>query len=296
MACGVHLGFLLVCLIHAASVSCLLGTQAKLFPRQDGGAGGLQGAPQPQNQLRQVVRPVGADGPSRTGGGYRRALPQVPQNGRPLKPVVQSRPSPPPSGFSWQAGMYPSTRTGQNPADPSRRASPQTPRKRPSSPMTSSALFIDGEYVQMQTSAKGRGRKVSASDAAKPQRFMSTQGRWLQGRYKSISGDSESPQDLNSGASRNSKFFKSTNTVPAPSGGKRAQNPGAPRKRPSGNPSVQYAPTRVLEIPDHLGGFAIRRLTKPGKRKPQQAVHLQERLSPRMHRGGRPGSSLTKWN
>lgn len=192
-----------------------------------------------------------------------------------------------------QAGLYPSTRTGQRPVDSSRRAAPQTPRKRPSAPLTSSALFIDGEYVQMQTSAKGRGRKVSASDRAKPRRFMSTQGRWLQGRYKSISEDSEAPRDQDSGTSRNSKFFKSTNSVLAPSGGKGAQNPGASKKRPSGNPNVQYAPTQVLDIPEHLGGFAIRRLKKPGKRKPQQAVHLQERLSPRMHPGSRPRSSLT---
>lgn len=118
--------FLLICLIHAASVSCLLETQgerhhgggagravavwacahpllsaaAKLFLRQDGGAGGAQGAPQPQNQLRQApVRPVDQ---SRTGGGYRPALTQVPQNGRPLKSVVQSRPPPPPPPGSDQ--------------------------------------------------------------------------------------------------------------------------------------------------------------------------------------------------
>lgn len=193
-----------------------------------------------------------------------------------------------------QAGTFPPTRTGQRPADSSRRAPPQTPRRRPSSPLTSSALFIDGEYVQMQTSAKGRGRKVSASKHAKPRRFMSTQGRWLQGRYKSVSEDSEVPRDQNSGTtSRNSKFFKSTNPVLAPSSRKGAQNPGATRKRPSGNPNVRYAPTQVFDIPEHLGGFAIRRLKKPGKRKPQQAVGLQERLTPRMHRGARPGSSLT---
>lgn len=322
--------FLLICLIHAESGSCLLETRgerdhgggagpgwpcahpllsasAKLFPRQDGGAGGPPGAPQPQNQLRQA--------PVRPGGGYRQALPQVPQNGGPLKPAVQSRPPPPPPLGSdrkvtrrqhvtlcvepcpevtvWQAGMYPSPRTGQKPADSARRASPQTPRKRPSPPLTSSALFIDGQYVQMQTSAKGRGKKVSVSNS-KPRRFMSTQGRWLQGRYKSISGDGELQRDPNSGAtSRNSKFFKSTNAVLAPSSGKGAQNPVA-SKRPSGNPSVQYASTQVFEIPEYLGGFAIRRLKKPGKRKPQQAMHLQEGLSPRMHQGARPGSSLTK--
>lgn len=193
-----------------------------------------------------------------------------------------------------QAGPFPPSRTGQRPADSSRRASPQTPRKRPSSPLTSSALFIDGEYVQMQTSAKARGRKVSGgSKHAKPRRFMSTQGRWLQGRYKSFSEDSEVPRDQNSGTSRSSKFFKSTNPVLAPGSRKGAQNPGASRKRPSGNPNVQYAPTQVFEIPEHLGGFAIRRLKKSGKRKPQQALDLQEKLSPRMHRGARPGSSLT---
>lgn len=188
----------------------------------------------------------------------------------------------------WQAGLNPSTRTGQKPADSSRRAPPQPPRKRPSAPLTASALFLDGEYVQMQTSAKGRGRKVSAGDFSPPRRFMSTQGRWLQGRYKSVPEDSELPPEHNS--SRNSKFFKSLNTVLG------AQNPGASKKRPSGNPSVQYAPTEVFKIPEHLGGFAIRRLQKPGKRKPQQAVPLQEKLSPRMQWGARPGSSLTKRN
>lgn len=177
--------------------------------------------------------------------------------------------------------MVPPTRTGQKPADSSRRASQQPPRERPSSPLTSDTLFIDGKYVQMQTSAKGRGRKVSAGDS-KSRRFMSTRGQWLQGRYKSLSGAGESPSDFNSGTSRNSKFFKSTNPVLAASGRKGAQNAG-----------VQHASTKVFDIPEHLGGFAIRRLKKPGKRK-QQAVHLQQRLSPRMHWGARAESSLMK--
>lgn len=200
--------------------------------------------------------------------------------------------------------MYPSTRTGQKPVDTSRRAShqvaapqnapakTQTP-KRPSSPLTSSALFVDGEYVQMQTSARGRGRKVSANEYSKPWRFTSTQGQWLQGRYKSMLGDKESPHDDISGLSRNSKFFKSTDGVLAPKEAKGAQKALSSRKRPSGKPGMRYAPTQVHEIPQHLGGFAIRRLKAPGKRK-QQAARSQERVSPRMHWGTRPGSSLRK--
>lgn len=195
--------------------------------------------------------------------------------------------------------MYPSTRTGQKPADTSRRASrhqaaaaapnslakTQTPRKRPSSPLTSSALFIDGEYVQMQTSARGRGRKVGANGYSKPRPFASAQGQWLQGRYKSMSGDKESPRDHVSGpTSRNSQFFKGAAVA-----SKGAQGALSSRKRPSGEPGVRHAPTRVHEIPQHLGGFAIRRLKAPGKRK-QQAARSQERVSPRMHRG----SSLRK--
>lgn len=204
--------------------------------------------------------------------------------------------------------MYPSTRTGQKPADTSRRAShhqgavaapstlakTQTPRKKPSSPLTSSALFIDGEYVQMQTSARGRGRKVGANGYSKPWRSTSTQGQWLQGRYKSMLGDKEPPHDRISGpTSRNSKFFKSADTVLAPNEAKRPQNALASRKRPSGKPGVRYAPTQVYEIPQHLGGFAIRRLKAPGKRK-QQAARSQETVSPRMHRGAPPGGSLGK--
>lgn len=196
--------------------------------------------------------------------------------------------------------MYPSTRTGQKPVDTSRQAShqvaapqntlaeTQTPRKRPSSPLTSSALFVDGEYVQMQTSARGRGRKVSANEYSKPWRFTSTQGQWLQGRYKSILGDRESPHDHISSLSRNSKF-KSTDAILAPKGAQNALS----WKRPSGKPGMRYASTQVYEIPQHLGGFAIRRLKAPGKRK-QQAARSQERVSPRMHWGTRPGSSLRK--
>lgn len=84
----------------------LLSAPAKLFLRQGGGAGALQAALRPQNQLRQAaVRP--AEVQSRTGGGYRRALPQEPQNGRPLKSVVQSRPPPPPPGSNWQVRRRP---------------------------------------------------------------------------------------------------------------------------------------------------------------------------------------------
>lgn len=155
--------------------------------------------------------------------------------------------------------------------------------------MTSSTLFIDGVYVQMQTSARGRGRKVTAGSSSMPSRFTSSQGRWLQGRYKSMPKNSQPPPPPGDYSRKlKSKFFSSLNTVVAPSGRNEGRNLSPSRKRPSGNPSVRYAPTEVHRIPEHLGGFAIVRL------KPQQPALPQKRPSPRMHQGARPASSLRK--
>lgn len=184
---------------------------------------------------------------------------------------------------------YPPTKTSQKPADSRQAPHPleaQTRRQRPSPPPKSSTLFIDGVYVQMQTSARGRGRKVTGGSYATPSLFSSSQGRWLQGRYKSVPEDSQSsPGDHVSGKPK-SKFFTSANAILAPSGRDGAHNLPPSRKRPSGNPDVHYAPTEVHEIPEHLGGFAIRRL------KPQRPALSQKRVYPRMHHGTLPGSSL----
>lgn len=150
----------------------------------------------------------------------------------------------------WQSVRYPPTKTSQSPAD-SRRGSQQvqTRRQRPPTPMKSSALFVDGVYVQMQTSAKGRARKVVPGGLSTSLRLPSSQGRWIQGRYKALQEGGQAPP---SGTGRfTSKLFSSANT---------AVNRPPSRKRPSGNPNVRYAPTHVHQIPVHLGGSAIRRL------------------------------------
>lgn len=148
--------------------------------------------------------------------------------------------------------------------------------------MKSSTLFIDGVYVQMQTSAKGRGRKVTAGSSSMPSRIASTHGRWLQGRYKSV------PEDGDFSRTPKSRFFNSANAILAPSGRTETQKLSPSRRRPSGNPDVRYAPTEVHEIPEHLGGFAIRRLKK------QRPVLLQKRVSPPMRQGANRGSSPRK--
>lgn len=151
----------------------------------------------------------------------------------------------------------------------------------------SSTLFIDGVYVQMQTSAKGRGRRVTADSSSTLSRIASPQGRWLQGRFKAVPEDGPSPPGDFSETSK-SKLFNSANAVLAPSGRDETQKLAPFRKRPSGIPDVRYAPTEVHEIPAHLGGFAIKRLKK------QRPVLVQKTVFPTMRQGANPGSSLRK--
>uniref|UniRef100_H3BXH5 Uncharacterized protein n=1 Tax=Tetraodon nigroviridis TaxID=99883 RepID=H3BXH5_TETNG len=190
--------------------------------------------------------------------GYVHTWSQTAQNGHPAHTVEQSRPQP---WSNWQVAKVPSTRPSQKVAGSSSQASHQaeapTRRQRPSSPLKTATLFIDGVYVQMQTSARGRGRKVMAGSSSMPARFTSPQGRWLQGRYRPVPEDSQPPPGHRSGKTK-SRFFNNAALAPGTRGTGRHQN--LPGKRPSGSPDVHYAPTQVHEIPEHLGGFAIRRL------------------------------------
>lgn len=176
-------------------------------------------------------------------------------------------------GFVWQAAKVPEKAAGS-----SRQATQQAEarREKPSAPLNTATLFIDGVYVQMQTSARGRARKVLPGSSSMPARFTSLQGRWLQGRYKAVPEDGQ-PGDDHHGGQPKSKFFNSAVPVPG------AQN--QPRRRLSGSPALRYAPTEVHEIPEHLGGFAIKRL------KPQRLVYLQQKASPRMSQGAWLGST-----
>lgn len=180
---------------------------------------------------------------------------------------------------------YPSTKASQKPADP-RQAFRQAGVQRLSTPVKSSTLFIDGVYVQMQTSARGRGRKVVPGSSSTPSRFASTRGRWLQGRYKSVPEDSQSLPGNNLNGKFQSKLFSSAILMPRSRGV--AQNLPPFWKRPSGTPDVRYAPTQVHQIPEHLGGYDIKRL------KPRWPVVSQKRVFPRMRQAALPGSSLRK--
>lgn len=175
----------------------------------------------------------------------------------------------------WQAVQYPSTKPSQKPAD-SRRASQQAAtRRQKTSPLAASMILIDGQYVRMQASARGRGKKV-ALGPSKPLLSTLSQRHGLRGRYKAAPADSRSsPED--------SRFFKSTNAVLVPGG---AKNRPPSRKRPSGNPDVRYAQLEAHKIPEHLGGATIFRLKRPEV--------LQKKVFPSMHQGARPGSSLRK--
>lgn len=164
--------------------------------------------------------------------------------------------------------QYPSTKPSQKPAD-SRGASQQAEtRRQKTSQLTASMILIDGQYVQVQTSARGRGKKV-ALGPSKSLLSTSSQKSGLRGRYKAAPADS--------------RFFKSTNAVVVPGG---AKNRPPSTKRPSGNPDVRYAPVEAFKIPEHLGGATIFRLKRPRA--------MQKKGFPSMHQGARPGSSLRK--
>lgn len=174
----------------------------------------------------------------------------------------------------WQAAQYPSTKPSQKPADSRRSSQQAATRRQKTSPLAASMILIDGQYVRIQTSARGRGKKVPLGPS-KPLLSTSSQSG-LRGHYKAAPADSRSsPGD--------SRFFKSTNAVLVPGG---AKNRPPSRKRPSGNSDVRYAPVEALKIPENLGGATILRLKRPKT--------LQKKVFPSMHQGARPGDSLRK--
>ncbi|XP_034401376.1 uncharacterized protein LOC117739189 [Cyclopterus lumpus] len=105
MACGVHLGILLICLVQAEHVRCLWATQAQRpnsntyvgFTQQGSGFGGSY----PQNQLRQAsgsaqssslnTDPIGSDSSQRfPNSGYTQTLFQPANSGYDSVKLVQS--------------------------------------------------------------------------------------------------------------------------------------------------------------------------------------------------------------
>lgn len=194
------------------------------------------------------------------------------------------------------AGKYPTGRSASSPPSQRGQKAAQTPalNGQRDSPVKPSTLFSEGKPVRMQTSATVPARRVNRPHGSKPSIFQETKSKPfnVNGGYKPL-------LSLTSSRLSNSQSLASSTNSDPESWNRRN---GASESRHSGRPGVRVAPTTVHDIPDHFGGFAIRRLKTPREegrvRKPQQTYKpAPQRGEPsRLHVGsGIPESSLKRY-
>ncbi|XP_061902298.1 uncharacterized protein LOC133649665 [Entelurus aequoreus] len=292
MACGIHLGLLVICLVQAEHARCLWAQEAQ---RQSDNAyvGYLQqglARGNPQNQFRQASS-VLASAQSDSGVASKvKVTVQSEHDGYSSVKVLRRRP-----GLSQQSALKPKKSPGLDLSTSiassgtlNKHKSQQTKGNRKSSGSRRVGLPNKKAASAPSLAAKQQKphRQVPRKQQNKARLFVAGYGarEYVPDMQTSATG-AGSNTDLkpsHAGTSHQSKGFHGYGWVPKHShahpGNRRNPQHGSSEKVDSGK---KFAPTDVLRIPKRFGGHAIRRMKAP---KPQvfdeetQKASLQKKL------------------
>ncbi|XP_068590397.1 uncharacterized protein [Cebidichthys violaceus] len=297
MACGVHLGILLICLVQAELVRSLWAARDQ---RQNGNThvgfsqqGGRFGGNDLQNQLRQASGPLQPVKPAKS--GYASVmLAQSGSESKPNRPTtksnqdnVQKMPKKHIFGLSVASGSSlskyhqtpiskkrtqqgtPSTGNYQS----SSSGSLQSPRGGHSFKAAAHQSAAQKASAVSKTPGRGypksmRSPSLSSDGAAGPQRIPA--------RTKtSASGPAVKVSSHRGSAASKPSYFSSLQNERTRNKPSRTGNPTPNKLVPvnvgslpdSGTSGQRFAPTRTYKIPQLFGGYAIRRLKEPTDQK-----------------------------
>ncbi|XP_031729801.1 uncharacterized protein LOC116397989 [Anarrhichthys ocellatus] len=312
MACGVHLGILLVCLVQAELVRSLWAAQDQ---RQTGDTHvgfsqqGRFGGSYPQNQLRQA-----SGSPQTANGGYASVmLAQSSSESKPNRPTttlnqenVQNTPKKQIFGLSVASGSslgrYDQTPISKKRTRPAQQGIPSTSNYQSSS--SGSLQSPRGGYsfkpASHQSAAQrasavsetpGKGYPKSSSDgAAGPRRIPARTKTSASGRAVRVSPHrgSVAPKPSYFSSLQNERTRNNPSQAGSPYPNKLVPvnvpvNVPDSGTSSSGTSGQKFAPTRTHNIPQAFGGYAIRRLKEPTDQKevsvgrPQQAYVAPQR-------------------
>ncbi|XP_034418109.1 uncharacterized protein LOC117750833 [Cyclopterus lumpus] len=306
MACGVHLGILLICLVQAEHVRCLWATQARGqnsntyvgFSQQRGGPGGSY----PQNELRQASGSPGSAQSSSfntdpdVSSGYSQRFPssrytqavsrpaksgfasvKLAQSSSESKPNwrtttlnqehVQKMPKKKPFAFSGSiAGGSSLSKYHQTPVSKKRTGPGQQGSPGTSHSRSSGSASLQSPRESFKSSA------VSETPASSGRNSYSTESSSLSSAAASRRIPVRTKTSASAAARRVSSRRSSVGSKPRNNPSQTlvpmtVRNPLSSRTSSTGTSGQGFAPSRNHNIPQRFGGFAIRRLKEPADQK-----------------------------
>ncbi|XP_054619304.1 uncharacterized protein LOC129172974 [Dunckerocampus dactyliophorus] len=293
MACGIHLGFLLICLVQAEHVRCLWTPQKAERQRDNAYVGYLQqrltprlGGSNPQNEFRQALSgPASAQSSNRNKGlamnVYEKLAQESAQNGYGSVKVVRVRPV-----SRQSAPLVPKKSPELDPsasiasAGTLKQHESQQANKKSWAPQqgTRRMSLLPKKYVTAQSPAAKPQQEKRYQPVARKQQsslFVSGYGsrEYVSNMQTSATGVASTSNSA--GSSQQGKVFPSYSQ----SSHKHYVPLGYRRN------SQQSAPTDVLRIPQRFGGHPIKRLKTPETQvlnEKTQKASLQKKLSYRL--------------